>query len=945
MLPTPFLPADAAHAALFRVRLQNPPKFRRLCVLWILLSCAFGFAPSAYAQPTPYGGSPVSVAAQGTTKVETENYDLGGEGVAFHDVDNGSQTGYRSDNIGVYSNGGASSGYAVGWGQAGEWGGYTLNVAAAGTYALTAHAGSPAGGGTFHLEFGPVGQVGGASVIRSSEFTVGNTGSWGNYRDVSVPAVSLPAGPLWMRLVLDSGSTGCGPYVADFDCFRLTSIIPGKPAPYNGSPITVAASGTTKVEAENYDLGGEGVAYHDVDNGGSTTYRSDNIGVYTDNFTSSGFAVGYAQAGEWDGYTLNVSAAGSYALTAHLGNPSGGGTFHLEFGPVGQVGGAGVIQSNEFTVPNTGSWGTYQDVTVPAIRLPAGPLWMRFVLDSGSTSCGPYAANFDYFSLTPTGPAQPTGLSASAGSGQIILAWNASFGAASYNLYRSTTAGGEGTTPYQSGLVGTSYTDTGVVPGTPYYYTVTAVNAGGESAQSNEASATARPATSPDFALSVNPSLNIVKGSAGTLDVNVASINNFIGTVNLSISGLPTGVTAAFLPATVTGSGGSTLTLTTDPNAAALGSTMLTITGASSPSGLTHSQTLTLTVTGPGGNLGGSSVWLADIYLPNTMRFECASYGGVDDQNHHHEYIWNTTVHTFDPVWVNTSFSFGTAYGVSVELHTWGQDWRLDPADNTYKWMPYDGYEYLGALSVTPMQTLVTENQVVDARYDPRYSTYQFINHKFGTTTYRGGLFAGYNADGSQVGHSYLKFLLPPLASGQTVLPVASVNAWFTRNYNLTDSPNPDSVGVACQSVPSYWNAASLTWTNAPAFSPSQATQILSGNPQTAPWVHWKVGVDVAGILNAGGGPYSAVLSGTQEPTVGGAGPPRASASGWAYFAKKEYAAGQPATLLYALSGSSTAAHVIRSVSPTGAEKTPQATAKKTPLAPTQKKRQPKTHG
>jgi len=70
-------------------------------------------------------------------------------------------------------------------------------------------------------------------------------------------------------------------------------------------------------------------------------------------------------------------------------------------------------------------------------------------------------------------------------------------GATSYDLYRSTTSGGEGNTPYLTGLVGTAYTDTALSGGTPYYYTLTAVNsAGGQSTQSTEASATPAASTS-----------------------------------------------------------------------------------------------------------------------------------------------------------------------------------------------------------------------------------------------------------------------------------------------------------------------------------------------------------------------------------------------------------------------------------------------------------------
>ncbi len=165
-------------------------------------------------------------------------------------------------------------------------------------------------------------------------------------------------------------------------------------SPYNGSAVTIASTGTTSVEAENYDKGGEGVAYHDVNNGGQTAYRFDNIGVYSGSSNSNGYAVGWTAGGEWDGYTINVAKAGVFVPTAYVGSNSGGGTFHLEFGPVGQVGGAGVVTSAEFTSLNTYTSNPYcQPVSVAGISLPAGPLWMRVVMDNSP-------GNLDYFTLT-----------------------------------------------------------------------------------------------------------------------------------------------------------------------------------------------------------------------------------------------------------------------------------------------------------------------------------------------------------------------------------------------------------------------------------------------------------------------------------------------------------------------------------------------------------------
>ncbi len=94
----------------------------------------------------------------------------------------------------------------------------------------------------------------------------------------------------------------------------------------------------------------------------------------------------------------------------------------------------------------------------------------------------------------PTVPGSPSGLTATAGNLQVTLSWNASAGATSYRVKRSTTSG-SGYAAIASPAT-TSYTDTGLTNGTVYYYVVTAVNAAGESANSPQASATpAAPAT------------------------------------------------------------------------------------------------------------------------------------------------------------------------------------------------------------------------------------------------------------------------------------------------------------------------------------------------------------------------------------------------------------------------------------------------------------------
>ncbi|OIQ91750.1 xyloglucan-specific endo-beta-1,4-glucanase BoGH5A precursor [mine drainage metagenome] len=117
-------------------------------------------------------------------------------------------------------------------------------------------------------------------------------------------------------------------------------------------------------------------------------------------------------------------------------------------------------------------------------------------------------------------PDAPTGVTATGGKAQVALTWTAAQGhVVSYNVYRSTVAGGEGATAVAQNVTATSYTDTGLADGTNYYYTIASVNASGTSSQSAEVSAlTSGTPTTPVITAQPSP-VGAATGSSVTFGV------------------------------------------------------------------------------------------------------------------------------------------------------------------------------------------------------------------------------------------------------------------------------------------------------------------------------------------------------------------------------------------------------------------------------------------
>jgi hypothetical protein len=176
--------------------------------------------------------------------------------------------------------------------------------------------------------------------------------------------------------------------------YRLSKPLPPPPgnAPTYGNnkyPWYINPTNTTRIEAENFDTGGEGTAYHDTstsNDGGA--YRAEGVDLEACSDTGGGFDVGWIAAGEWLAYTINVASAGTYTLKVREAGGGGGGTLRILFG--------GVNKTGTLTLPSTSGWQTWTDVNKTGIALSAGQQVMRIEFLSGGY-------NLNWVELTRTG--------------------------------------------------------------------------------------------------------------------------------------------------------------------------------------------------------------------------------------------------------------------------------------------------------------------------------------------------------------------------------------------------------------------------------------------------------------------------------------------------------------------------------------------------------------
>lgn len=156
------------------------------------------------------------------------------------------------------------------------------------------------------------------------------------------------------------------------DSVKITVL--GNGTAYSGNPIIVPAL----IQAENYDNGGEGVAYHDNDTKNVGLAFRPLEGVDLEASNDQGFDVYWMTAGEWLEYTIQVPSDGNYDILPFVSTVPGFGNLRILIN--------NVDVSGKKPVLNTGGWQTWKPITITNIPLKAGKQILRIEVNTDTPS-------------------------------------------------------------------------------------------------------------------------------------------------------------------------------------------------------------------------------------------------------------------------------------------------------------------------------------------------------------------------------------------------------------------------------------------------------------------------------------------------------------------------------------------------------------------------------
>ena len=312
----------------------------------------------------PYGGSAVTISPAGIT-VEAEDYNTGGYHCAYfknNRSDAPHSNGRATDDVEIAADGART--YVKGM-EKGEWLRYSCSVPERGTYDITFRV-RGSNNGSFHLSVDGTDKTGALSADNST--------AW---KTVSVTGVNFPAGASYLDLRFTNG------YV-DIDNIVITPAEPYKGSAYKNHSIP------GMIQAEDFDLGGEGVAFYNGITGNQnkqTGYRTDKADEIADFEKGANLHLCWMNDSKWFKYTFQCRQAGNYTVYANVANQANSSA------RVKIIIDDKQYSSDEFTGKG---WDSYAETVFPdKIYFPAGtntiemrtPLnidYMRFVRDNSS---------------------------------------------------------------------------------------------------------------------------------------------------------------------------------------------------------------------------------------------------------------------------------------------------------------------------------------------------------------------------------------------------------------------------------------------------------------------------------------------------------------------------------------------------------------------------------
>jgi len=198
----------------------------------------------------------------------------------------------------------------------------------------------------------------------SGPVSIPATGGWQTWTTVTA-SINLSAGQQVLTLSEDNSG-----WNINYATFALSASSEG---PFGGTAAAIPGT----VQAENYDLGGQGVAYNvNSVNGTANSYRADGVDLETTTDTGGGFNLGWTGGGQWFRYIVNVQSAGTYSVAFRVAAPNAvTGAFHLSSS-------SGANLSGSINVPATGGWQNWTTVTAK-VTLPAGQQVLTLNEDNG----------------------------------------------------------------------------------------------------------------------------------------------------------------------------------------------------------------------------------------------------------------------------------------------------------------------------------------------------------------------------------------------------------------------------------------------------------------------------------------------------------------------------------------------------------------------------------